>query len=68
MEMNIDLEGRKLVKNEIIEQTPTKVVSVSTYDDGTVLTFYQKAGDVKVECNRDLVVQPDGKTVKIVNR
>jgi hypothetical protein len=64
MEMNILLEGRKLVRTEVIEQTPTKIITISEYDDGTVLKFHQEAGDIKVDCNKLLVIESDG-TVKI---
>ena len=66
MKMKLDLDGRKVIKNEILEQTPTKIVVRTTFDDGTILTVYQDAHKIDVECNRDLVVQSDGKTVKIV--
>ncbi len=65
--MEIDLEGRVLVKNTVLEQTATKIVTVSEYDDGTIIRFTQEAGKVNVECNKDLVLQEDGKTVKIVD-
>ncbi|WP_142310297.1 hypothetical protein [Bacillus pseudomycoides] len=65
-EMNIALEGRELVKFTVLEQTADKVVSVSEYSDGTIVKFYQEAGNISVECNKDLVIQEDGKTVKIV--
>jgi hypothetical protein len=66
MEMNIELDGRKLVKTEIIEQTATRIVSKFTYDDGTIIQYIQESDVINVECNKNLVVQPDGKTVKIV--
>jgi hypothetical protein len=65
-EISILLEGRKLVKHEILEQTAERVVAVSEYDDGTVIKQTQEAGNVNIECNKDLVLQEDGKTVKIV--
>lgn len=66
-EMEIDLGGRVLVKNTVQEQTATKIVTVSEYDDGTIIRFTQEADKVNVECNKDLVLQEDGKTVKIVD-
>lgn len=65
MDLNIDLDGRKLVKTSIKEQTAEKLVTLSEYDDGTVLEFTQVADKIDVKCNKALVVQPDGKTIKI---
>lgn len=67
MEMNIQLDSRKLVSCETIEQTPTKIVSVNTYDDGTFIKSIQDAGTIKIESNKQLVVLPDRKTIKIVD-
>lgn len=65
--MKIDLEGRVLVKTTILEQTATKIVTVIEYDDGTIIKSTVEAENVNVECNKDLVLQEDGKTVKIVD-
>ncbi len=65
--MSIDLEGRVLVKNTVLEQTATKIVTVSEYDDGTIIKSTLEAENTKIECNKDLVLQEDGKTVKIVD-
>jgi len=66
LKFNIDLEGRKLVKIEILEQTSSKIISRTTYDDGTIIKYHQEAENINVECNKTLVVQSDGETVKIV--
>ncbi|KON88919.1 hypothetical protein AF332_20395 [Sporosarcina globispora] len=66
-EMNIDLEGRERTSFEVLEHTPEKVVSVTEFNDGTILKFEIVAGDINVSCNKSLVVQEDGKTIKIVD-
>jgi|GEM_PF-6884505 len=65
-EINIDLEGRQLVNTIIKEQTASKIVSTSIYNDGTEITYIQEAGEVSVSSNKTLQVQPDGKTIKLI--
>jgi len=65
-EMNIDLEGRKLVKAIIKEQTAERIVQTSVYDDGSEVTFVQTAEGIDISSNRTLQVQADGKTIKLV--
>lgn len=65
-EMKIDLEGRQLVETIIKEQTPSKTVSTSVYNDDTEITFIQEAEEVSISSNRTIQVQPDGKTIKLI--
>ncbi len=55
--MEIALEGRELVKNEILERTAKTIVSVSEYNDGTIIEYRIEAGEVSVKCNKQLVLQ-----------
>lgn len=66
MEYNIDLEGRKLVNFETKKLSPTNIVSISTYDDGTIIELQQNTEKINVKSNKKLIVQSDGVTVKIV--
>jgi hypothetical protein len=65
-EMTILSEGRTLIKTEVVEMTPTKIITVCEYDDGTIIKFYQEADNITVDCNKTLEIQPDGKTVRII--
>lgn len=65
-EVQIDLEGRQLVNKIIKEQTATRIVTLDVYNDGTEVEYIHEAGDVSISSNRTLVIQPDGKTVKLV--
>ena len=65
-EMQIDVEGRNRIRFTVEEQTADKIVTVAEYDDGTILKTTMVGDNVSVECNKDLEVQPDGYTVKIV--
>jgi hypothetical protein len=64
--MNILLEGRTLIKTDVIEMDSNTIVTVNEYDDGTIIKFNQKAEQISVDCNKTLEIQPDGKTVKII--
>lgn len=62
--MNIALDGRKLIDSKI-EQLAEQTSTINTYDDGTIIKFVQTGENIDVQCNKALVVQPDGKTIKI---
>lgn len=64
--IKIDLEGRQLVDTIVNEQTPSKIIRTSIYNDGTEVTTIHEAGEVSVSSNRTIQIQPDGKTVKLV--
>lgn len=64
-EMKIDLEGRILIREDVKEQTADQIISTSVYDDGTEITFVQKADVISVSSNKELEVQSDGFTIKI---
>lgn len=66
MEMQILTEGRKRIKTNV-EQTEEKNIMIAEYDDGTILKLIQEADNTTVQCNKTLEVQPDGKTVKIID-
>ncbi|TYS46779.1 hypothetical protein [Bacillus infantis] len=65
MEWVLDLDGRTLVESEALEMKPERVVSVSKYDDGTWIKFIHEAGKVRMESNKTLELQADGRTLKI---
>lgn len=64
MEMQILVEHRKQVKTDV-EQTEGKIITTTEYDDGTILKMIMIAENISVECNKNLVLQPDGKTILI---
>lgn len=49
-----------LVKNEIIEHSPGRIVRRSTYPTGLVLEIEQEANRIVVYSNRPLTKNPDG--------
>jgi hypothetical protein len=63
--MTLLTEGRKLLETEVLEMSASKIISVSKYDDGFWIKFTMNAGNINVQSNKTLVVQPDGKTIKI---
>ncbi|WNS82153.1 hypothetical protein RRU94_15495 [Domibacillus sp. DTU_2020_1001157_1_SI_ALB_TIR_016] len=59
-------EGRKVLKKEIDEFGTDQTVSTIEYDDGTVVKITIANGDIDIECNKGLNMQPDGNTATIV--
>ncbi|MDF2065087.1 hypothetical protein [Bacillus sp. Cr_A10] len=64
MEMQILVEDRKQIRSNV-EQTEGKIITTTEYDDGTILKMTMVNDNISVECNKNLVIQPDGKTVLI---
>lgn len=59
-------EGRKILKKELDEFGTDRTVSTIEYDDGTVVKITIANGDIDIECNKGLNMQPDGNTATIV--
>lgn len=66
LKVNIELDGRKLTNTIVDDINPNSIESTDFYDDGTIIKYIQTSEGVNVECNKQLVLQPDGKTVKII--
>ncbi|WP_050180658.1 hypothetical protein [Domibacillus robiginosus] len=59
-------EGRKVIKKSVDEFAPDQTVSTIEYDDGTIVTMTVTDGDIKIACNKQLDIQPDGQTAKMI--
>lgn len=64
-EMELDLIGKKRVNFKVLEMTEDIIVSSTEYDDGTIIKTTMTAGQVILESNKTLILQPDGRTIKI---
>lgn len=54
------IDSMTQVKNELIEQTPEKLVRRSTYPNGFQITFEQYSGLIFLHCNQPLTENGDG--------
>lgn len=59
-------EGRKVLKKEVDEFGTDQSVSTIEYDDGTIVKITIASGDIEIECNKELNMQPDGNTATII--
>lgn len=67
MEMKLEFDGRKVIKRDVKEFEPGKMVTFIEMDDGTTLNITQTAGEIDVQSNKSFEVLPDGKTVRIID-
>ena len=66
MKMKLELDGRKVV-NQDIKKSSEKVVQFIEFDDGTTLNITQTAEKFDIDSNKKFEIMPDGKTVRFID-